>query len=350
MTNLQFPILPKHIWENITFADASVNGLTAGAGRRHRALPAGVVRPGAGRRPERQQGLLGWRTPCRPAPLPGLRQRRGPGQCAHQRRRRLPGRLPVDAHRDPPRRARRDRQHGQGQRLRRARLQQLGPDPGAVRSRGLRRLPQGPHDRVHGRSLADQAGRARGDLPGLLDKQALIDQAVGGYARARAPRSCRRSHRCTPTSRRPATRSPSRSTPTRPARRPRPRPPEQRFGAVMAGLGFADTDGNGILNVPQRRGVGRVRPGGCRQGLVAAPVRPRGRRRTRRWPASSSRPGSRPPASTSSSARSARTCCTRPTYPYSSNADYDMYIWGWGPDPDPHFILSIFTCNQINGW
>ena len=38
------------------------------------------------------------------------------------------------------------------------------------------------------------------------------------------------------------------------------------------------------------------------------------------------------------------------TYPSSSNADYDMYVWHYGPDPDPQFILSIFTCNQINGW
>ncbi len=28
LANLQFPILPKHIWQDITFADASVNGLT----------------------------------------------------------------------------------------------------------------------------------------------------------------------------------------------------------------------------------------------------------------------------------------------------------------------------------
>ncbi len=40
----------------------------------------------------------------------------------------------------------------------------------------------------------------------------------------------------------------------------------------------------------------------------------------------------------------------RVTYPSTSNADYDMYIWHYGPDPDPQFILSIFACNQINGW
>jgi peptide/nickel transport system substrate-binding protein len=28
----------------------------------------------------------------------------------------------------------------------------------------------------------------------------------------------------------------------------------------------------------------------------------------------------------------------------------DMYIWGWGPDPDPDFILSVFSCAQINNW
>jgi peptide/nickel transport system substrate-binding protein len=38
------------------------------------------------------------------------------------------------------------------------------------------------------------------------------------------------------------------------------------------------------------------------------------------------------------------------SYPSSSNADMDMYIWGWGPDPDPDFILSVFSCAQINNW
>jgi peptide/nickel transport system substrate-binding protein len=30
--------------------------------------------------------------------------------------------------------------------------------------------------------------------------------------------------------------------------------------------------------------------------------------------------------------------------------DYDLYIWGWGPDPDPDFILSTFTSNQCGSW
>jgi peptide/nickel transport system substrate-binding protein len=30
--------------------------------------------------------------------------------------------------------------------------------------------------------------------------------------------------------------------------------------------------------------------------------------------------------------------------------DFDMFIWGWGSDPDPDFILSIFTCSQINNF
>lgn len=38
------------------------------------------------------------------------------------------------------------------------------------------------------------------------------------------------------------------------------------------------------------------------------------------------------------------------TYPSSTNADMDMYIWGWGPDPDPDFILSVMSCSQINNW
>jgi peptide/nickel transport system substrate-binding protein len=31
-------------------------------------------------------------------------------------------------------------------------------------------------------------------------------------------------------------------------------------------------------------------------------------------------------------------------------ADFDMFIWGWGSDPDPDFIVSIFTCDQINNF
>jgi peptide/nickel transport system substrate-binding protein len=32
------------------------------------------------------------------------------------------------------------------------------------------------------------------------------------------------------------------------------------------------------------------------------------------------------------------------------DADFDMFIWGWGSDPDPDFILSVLTCAQIMGW
>jgi peptide/nickel transport system substrate-binding protein len=31
-------------------------------------------------------------------------------------------------------------------------------------------------------------------------------------------------------------------------------------------------------------------------------------------------------------------------------ADYDMFIWGWGSDPDPDFILSVLTCGQFMFW
>jgi peptide/nickel transport system substrate-binding protein len=30
--------------------------------------------------------------------------------------------------------------------------------------------------------------------------------------------------------------------------------------------------------------------------------------------------------------------------------DFDLYIWGWGPDPDPDFILSTFTTDQCGSW
>ena len=30
--------------------------------------------------------------------------------------------------------------------------------------------------------------------------------------------------------------------------------------------------------------------------------------------------------------------------------DYDIFSWGWGSDPDPDFILSVVTCEQWGSW
>lgn len=36
-----------------------------------------------------------------------------------------------------------------------------------------------------------------------------------------------------------------------------------------------------------------------------------------------------------------------PTDPTAYTADFDMFIWGWGGDVDPNSLLDIFTCGQI---
>lgn len=122
---------------------------------------------------------------------------------------------------------------------------------------------------------------------------------------------------------------------------------EQRFRDAMAAIGFTDTDGNGILNAPDDpafdpEGAGQdwslrlfVREddeedklaGQLIQGWFTAAGVPTEYREVSEDPE-----------------------LYRVTYPSSSNAEMDLYLWGWGPDPDPDFILSVLSCNQINGW
>ena len=125
---------------------------------------------------------------------------------------------------------------------------------------------------------------------------------------------------------------------------------EQRFRDQMAAIGFTDTDGNGILNVPDTAEAQAFDPQGAggdwslrlfvrdddaedqlagdlMSGWFAAAGVDVDLERVPENPA-----------------------LYDATYPSASNADYDMYLWGWGPDPDPDFILSVFACDQINGW
>ena len=124
----------------------------------------------------------------------------------------------------------------------------------------------------------------------------------------------------------------------------------ERFGATMAGLGFEDSDGNGILNVPTTDDGVAFDPEGAggdwslrlfvreddEEDKLAGQL-------IEQWFEQAGVDVVYEEVSEDPRLYTA-------TYPSSSNADYDMFIWAWGPDPDPDFILSILTCNQINGW
>jgi peptide/nickel transport system substrate-binding protein len=117
----------------------------------------------------------------------------------------------------------------------------------------------------------------------------------------------------------------------------------------MAAIGFSDTDGNGILNVPSDDASVAFDPEGAgadwslrlhirdsdTEDKLAAPL-------IADWFTAAGVAVEVLPVTTDE--------LTRLVYPYQSNADMDMFMWGWGPDPDPDFILSVFTCAQINGW
>jgi peptide/nickel transport system substrate-binding protein len=123
-----------------------------------------------------------------------------------------------------------------------------------------------------------------------------------------------------------------------------------RFTTAMQALGFSDTDGNGILNVPATADATAFDPAGAgkdwslrlfirdddEEDKIAGEL-------FETWFEDAGVSIDRQEIKEDPTLYDA-------TYPSSSNADMDMYIWGWGPDPDPDFILSVFACNQINNW
>jgi peptide/nickel transport system substrate-binding protein len=124
---------------------------------------------------------------------------------------------------------------------------------------------------------------------------------------------------------------------------------EQRFRDAMAAIGFTDTDGDGILNVPSDDASVAVDPEGAganwslrlfvrdddEEDKLAAEL-------METWFEAAGIDIDYQPIS--------EDALTNAVYPYASNADTDLFIWGWGPDPDPDFILGVFTCAQINNW
>ncbi len=212
------------------------------------------------------------------------------------------------------------------------------PTPDQFAAEGTTDYAQGPTTGSNGNpwlTLPD----VRAALSQLVDKQQLVASAVNGYAT-------------------PGEGLIGPADPTyyfqAPADDPATYPGDlntaiSRFQAVMATHGFADTDGNGILNVPDSPDAQSFDPNGAGQdwnlrlfvrnsaqsdiiagGLIQSWMEQAG--------------------VSIDLQQITEDVLTDDTYPASTNADIDMYLWGWGPDPDPDFILSVFTCDQIDNW
>jgi peptide/nickel transport system substrate-binding protein len=189
----------------------------------------------------------------------------------------------------------------------------------------------------------------RAALAGLLDKPALIEQALSGYGEPGvtiAP-PINPAFRYEPPADDPATFPAYSDEAGREAARASA---EERFRGIMGGLGFSDTDGNGILNVPDTDEARAFDPDGAGRDwslrLFARDDDEEDKLAAELIEAWFEAAG----VDIDYQQVAEDPVLYTATYPSSSNADFDLYIWGWGPDPDPNFILSVLACNQINGW
>jgi peptide/nickel transport system substrate-binding protein len=223
------------------------------------------------------------------------------------------------------------------------------PTPQRFIDEGCADCPKGPTTGSMGDPWLTRAD-VRAALAGLLDKQELIDFAQSGYAdpgvSVVSPLNERFSY--VPPEGDPIT-FPPYTEGDQASQDAARATAEQRFRDAMAAIGFTDTDGNGILNVPSDDASVAFDPEGAggdwtlrlhvrdsdTEDKLAAPL-------IAKWFGDAGVAVDWQAVSTDE--------LTRLAYPYASNADIDMYMWGWGPDPDPDFILSIFTCDQINSW
>ncbi len=221
------------------------------------------------------------------------------------------------------------------------------PTPERFELEGCADCPKGPTTGSLGDPWLTRAD-VRAALAGLLDKRQLIEFAQSGYAdpgiSVVSPLNPTFAYVPPPDD--PVTFPEYTDEAGRAAARATA---EQRFRDAMAAIGFTDTDGNGILNVPSDDDSVAFDPEGAggdwslrlhirdsdSEDKLAAPL-------IAEWFTAAGVAVEVLPVSTDE--------LTRLAYPYQSNADIDLYMWGWGPDPDPDFILSIFTCGQINSW
>lgn len=218
------------------------------------------------------------------------------------------------------------------------------PTPDRFEDEGCADCPKGPTTG----SLGDPwltLPEVRAALAGLIDKPTLVEFAQGGFGTPgvsiASPVDPLFAYQ--PVAGDPATYPDGGSDDARAAA-------NERFVTAMAGLGFEDTDGNGILNVPATddgiafdpENAGNdwslrlfVREDDEEDKLAGQLIE--------QWFEMAGVDVAYEEVSEDPRLYDA-------TYPSSSNADYDMFIWAWGPDPDPDFILSVLTCNQVNGW
>ena len=222
------------------------------------------------------------------------------------------------------------------------------PTPERFEAEGCADCPRGPTTGSLGDPWLTRPD-VRAALAGLLDKQHLVDLALGGFGTPAfsivAPTIP--FYHYAPPEGDPVTFPAYSDEAGREAARAQA---EQRFRDAMGALGFTDTDGNGILNVPTTPEAQEFDPEGAGQDWslrlyareddeedkLAAEV-------MEGWFEAAG-------VDIDYQQVSEDPRLYEVTYPSSSNADMDMYIWGWGPDPDPDFIFSIFACNQINNW
>ncbi len=179
LAQIFIPILPKHIWQDITFEDASVSPLSVeqsvGTG------PFKMVQFD----PEQAVVLEARDDYWGGAPYIDELVYQFFDNDEAQVNALISGDVdylepvPADPRADAAGGSRRHRQHRPQLRFRRARLQQLGAHAGALRRRRLRRLPQGPHDGLDGRPVADPSGRPGGPRGPARQAGAHRVRAVG---------------------------------------------------------------------------------------------------------------------------------------------------------------------------
>jgi peptide/nickel transport system substrate-binding protein len=222
------------------------------------------------------------------------------------------------------------------------------PTPERFEAEGCADCPRGPTTGSLGDPWLTRP-EVRAALAGLLDKKALIAQALSGYGEpgiSIVP-PINPAYVYTPPPGDPVTFPEYTDEASQADARAAA---EQRFRDAMGALGFTDTDGNGILNVPSDADATAFDPDGAgRDWSLRLFVREDDEEDKlagelmETWFEAAGVDVDYQPIPEDPNLYEA-------TYPSSSNADMDLYIWGWGPDPDPDFILSIFSCDQINGW
>ena len=119
--------------------------------------------------------------------------------------------------------------------------------------------------------------------------------------------------------------------------------------AALEALGFKDTDGNGILNAPSDAAGKAFDPRGAGKDfklrLYVRDTKPEDQLAgdlIKQWFEAAGVAVDKQVVK--------EDFMITATIPSDSNADSDLYIWGWGPDPDPNFILGTMTTDSIGNW